>query len=586
MNDVDTKQGTVRRAGPPIAPRTRRGLVVAAIVGAIVLFYLHGVRTFMADNHWSVHFDEDLVSGLKAALAFGALGFSIYEIIRRLSKNPLPKRYVAIVLCVLGGLGGFAFLSSDDMTPGHYTHNWEFFHYYLGSKYGKELGYKRLYICAAVAQSELGASEAAEVKGRKLRDLETDVLVPAAPVLDDPDACKSHFTGDQWEKFRADIQFFRSNASKQYWDQMQEDHGYNPPPMWTTFGHIFSSLTPASVDSLKVLACIDPLLYTAIFFLLWWAFGLRVMCIALVFFGAQFPANGYFTGGAFIREDWLFWLVLSMCLARKHYWFASGFALVFASMLRIFPAIFVLGWVVVAATHFIRERGSDRPLLQRFKREHVRLFAGCAVATVLLGGVSVAATSLDSYKGFVHHIELHNRTPLTNNMGLAQLLSYSAQGRMAFTKNEKLEDPFSIWSKEQRSHLESRRLQRWATVLAVLGFFVAVVRRNKLVWVAQGLGCVLLVVIAHLTCYYYSFFLLAAPLARHNRQIEMLLLGAGGMSALIIVWPRVSYWWDDRYNAQSVVFLALGLALLAAFAREPPVKQAAEQKKELGASTG
>jgi hypothetical protein len=170
-------------------------------------------------------------------------------------------------------------------------------------------------------------------------------------------------------------------------------------------------------------------------------------------------------------------------------------------------------------------------------------------------------------------------------MGLAQLLSYSAQGRMAFTKNEKLEDPFSVWSREQRSHLESRRLQRWATVLAVVGFFVAVVRRTKLLWMAQGLGCVLLVVIAHLTCYYYTFFLLAAPLSRHNRQVEALILGAGGMSALMILWPRVSYWWDDRYNAQAVVFLALALALLAAFAREPPPK-AGEQKKELSVQSG
>ena len=34
--------------------------------------------------------------------------------------------------------------------------------------------------------------------------------------------------------------------------------------------------------------------------------------------GCQLPAEYLWTGGAFLRQDWLFWLVISACLARKH----------------------------------------------------------------------------------------------------------------------------------------------------------------------------------------------------------------------------------------------------------------------------
>ena len=36
-----------------------------------------------------------------------------------------------------------------------------------------------------------------------------------------------------------------------------------------------------------------------------WAFGWRVMAVATVFWGCNAPANFYWTGGAFLRQDWI-----------------------------------------------------------------------------------------------------------------------------------------------------------------------------------------------------------------------------------------------------------------------------------------
>src|SRR6266481_4236002 len=57
---------------------------------------------------------------------------------------------------------------------------------------------------------------------------------------------------------------------------MQTDHGYNPPPVWTSMGHFWSSLHPPTDGYLQFLASFDLLLTAAMFAAITWAFGWRV----------------------------------------------------------------------------------------------------------------------------------------------------------------------------------------------------------------------------------------------------------------------------------------------------------------------
>ena len=49
----------------------------------------------------------------------------------------------------------------------------------------------------------------------------------------------------------------------------------------------------------------------------WWAFGWRTTCVALAVFATNFPSRFYWTGGAFLRWDWLFYFVGGICLVKK-----------------------------------------------------------------------------------------------------------------------------------------------------------------------------------------------------------------------------------------------------------------------------
>lgn len=514
------------------------GLFVAATIGYYHRFSL----------------PKNTVSGLKAAIALGACALSLWETGRALEKKALPKRYVKGVALALAVLSAASYTSFGDLGYSKFYHRWEFFHYYMGSKYDRELGYERLYQCAAVAQVDLGMGN--EVKARKLRNLAEDVLEPTARTLEHPEECRDRFTPERWEQFKADVNFFRHTSNLQYWNDMQKDHGYNPPPVWTVTGHLLASLHPATERYCQILALIDPALFLAMFAAVWWAFGWRVFCVAVIFWGTQLPAEYFWTGGAFLRQDWLFYLVVSGCLLKKRRYTLAGAAIAYSTLLRVFPGPILAGPIMVAGWHLYRHR--------RFKKEHLRVAMGGVLATAILVGVSIGVAGTGSYKEFWRHINVHNSTPLTNNMGLRTMLSHSLSGRMKFTRDEKLMDPFFKWKQLRRERFAAFKPLYAVMVLAVMLGLAYVTRRIKTLWIAQSISLVAIISLVELTCYYYSMFILAAYLSRLRKEFEQGAFFVAGVSQLLVLNPVISYYYDDRYTAQSVLFFAYAVGIVIA----------------------
>ena len=84
---------------------------------------------------------------------------------------------------------------------------------------------------------------------------------------------------------------------------------------------------PASDTQINILSLLDPAYAIGMMVMIWWAFGWRVFAVAGVFWGCQSSAPFYWTGGAFLRQDWLFFLVLAACLVRKKWFKLAGAAL-------------------------------------------------------------------------------------------------------------------------------------------------------------------------------------------------------------------------------------------------------------------
>jgi hypothetical protein len=588
------------------------GISNARFTGLSVLAGLLGVFALGAAFHTPTVSDllgikvgainEQSLSWVKGLIALAAASLSVYEGVLIAQKKAPRKIWVKGVALALAAMSIGAYFRYGDFGYQNFYHRHEFFHYYLGSKYDRELGYERLYQCVAVAQADSGQTN--EVKARKMMDLKTDFISPTTEALAHPEECKSRFTPENWEAFKADVKFFRNSANLQYWNDMQKDHGYNPPPVWSVMGHFWGKVHPATDHYLKFLASFDIALFAGLFAAIYWAFGWRVFSVAAIFWGCQLPAEYFWTGGAFLRQDWLFFLVLSACLLRKRYFAWGGASFAYSTLLRVFPGLLLAGLFVAFVGHIVRKWKRNRAsypegglgaivgtLVKSIAPHHLRVAAGGLVATVALVGMSAGIAGWRAYPEFYHHIQVHNHTPLTNNMGLPTILAHSYAGRMEFVRNEKHVDAFDDWKQMRTDRLKAFRPLQLVLLLGVGILFVKVVGRMKSLWMALALSLVVFVGVLEVTCYYYSIFILAAVLSRHRRDIEQWILCVAGISQLLAVNHYISYYYDDRYTAQSVLFCLFAVTLLVAYlpAQKKSVKApegAAAPKPETPALSG
>ncbi len=545
---------------------------VAAVATVGLFFY--GVGRIVEDG-------DRAVGVSKAGIALGAAGCLFYEQHRAGMRRPISERWKRFVGLTLGLAAIVAYYHGFKFAYPKYYHRHDQYHYYLGAKYFQELGYDDLYKCTAIAQDELGEVSFVDDAGRvsrvdlskedrradrKIRNTGGDnLLTPAAGFLEHPEQCTAHFAPERWTAFKEDIRFFRSVSDRDFWERMQSDHGYNPPPVWMIAGRFLANMFPAGHKMLgfvwlQWLAMVDNVLLLTMFGALWWAFGWRVCVVAAVFWGCNAPGDDYFVSGAFLRQDWLLFFVLAACFARKRWFALAGASLVYAGLLRIFPGLAVIGWLVVAGAYLVRHK--------RMAKSHQRMLLGGVLAAAVLIPASIQICGKDSYAHFYEHIKEHDRTPLTNHMGLRVLISHNvgtgpSSGRAMYTKDDKLADPFEVWKRMRNARYDKYRGVAYAIIALSLAFFVWVVRRVKSMWIALCLGQIFIILLSQLTSYYYAFMIITAPLTKAKRQLEVPIVGLAAVTQL--VWGAFA-WFDDKSAAVTLIALVFSYGLVCMFA--------------------
>ena len=449
----------------------------------------------------------------------------------------------------------------------NYVHGWDVFHYYIGAKYFPELGYERLYECVAIADAEDGLRRRVEL--RKLTDLRTNELVTASSVLAEPMRCKSHFSDERWLSFKADVGYFRSHENPKRWDDTQTDHGFNGTPAWTVAGFLLANLAPASDASILLLTLLDPAYLAAALWLVRRAFGWRTAALAMLVFATNFPSRFYWTGGAFLRWDWIFYTVAAIACLKLDRPFLAGLALGYAALLRIFPGLLVAGPALALGWHVLRTR--------RLEPTYLRFFAGAAVAVVLLVALSLPIAGTSGYREFVQNSVKHTATPLTNYMGLRTLVAYRPSEVGRHLRTDRDVDP---WGKWKSARLRAFEQAKPAFCLLFVGYvaLLAFAVRGQPAWLAAALGATVPAFAVELTSYYYAF-LFAVALATHEREDVPNILFAVTAATGVIAWaplPFLPTWWDEQYTAMSLVTVVGLTAMLWRFARD---KNVASRKK-------
>ena len=487
-----------------------------------------------------------LGTALVAALAWLVLSGGRQNPGQRLSHGGSRVASVALGVCaVLSVVAYFQF----GRLPAGLVHRWEMFHYYVGSKYHAELGYERLYRCAAVAEAEDGVRSGDK---RVIRDLETDGVVRVADVLAKPELCKAHFAPARWSAFKSDVRFFRRGLGRKAWESAQLDHGYNPPPLWTATWGKLAQLVPATPGHLQLLATLDLVLMLGAVLAFGLSFGLRTAALGVVFWGTQAASEVGWTGGGLGRQDWLFLCVAGLALVHRRRFGWGGAALALAGMLRLFPLLLLVGPGVVWLARW-RAEGRAPVALRRFA-------LGAALATSVGLGVSVAHGPASDYREFWSHIQLRHDAIVNNHMGLRTLLSATSFENSVPSRQRN--EP--AWISERRERLQQLRVVYAALVAAALGLIGAALWQAKRAWLGVALSTALIPLLLDPSNYYYSFFVLLVPLAIQRRALGVLLcvVAAGGqLLSLRFAAP------EARFVALSWLYVGVCVVVILTFVR-------------------
>jgi hypothetical protein len=489
--------------------------------------------------------------------------------------EPPPRSRSRRLFGVVAVVAALTYFNFGAFHFGNYVHTWDTLHYYLGAKYFRELSYDRLYECIAVADSR-EPRLARQVERRKITNLRTNVLEGTAEILAHPERCTAHLTPDRWRQFTADVAWFRAREDPLRWEEISTDHGFNGTPVWLIAGSLLSNLPPggpASDRQILALTLLDPIYFLALVAVIGWAFGLRPLAVALLVFATFFPCRFFWTGGAFLRWDWLFYTVAAVACLKKGRPWLGGMALGYAALLRLFPGLLAAGPAVAVVSLVLRDglrAGLQRPEV----KAHLRFLGGAALAAALLVPLSLPVVGgPGAWQAFLANSRKHESTPLTNHMGLRMVLTWKPA-----EAGRHLVDPFDVdpWLRWREARLAAWREVRPVAVIlaaAALVLLGRAARRRPEPWIAAALGTLWIAFAVDLTSYYYAFILVPALLWVEKRSVGIALLALAAFSELaslpLLIMPD---WRDEQYTLISCATVLVFSGILVAFGR-PTVYQ-------------
>ena len=428
-------------------------------------------------------------------------------------------------------LGAFALLAALSWTQfgnfngGSPLHTWDSFHYFMGTKYFPELGYFELYRCAAAAEREAGRD--AEVDRTPVRDVEDNRIYPGDWTRTPAGRCRASFAPARWKSFVADLQGFRGLFQGRPISDAFSDHGFNATPINVAWLRLWTHGTTATERHLVWLAQLDSVALVGTVAALVWGFGPLAGVVAALVLGLGGFWSYHWVGGTIGRHTWLFCCALGLALLAKNRPFGGGVALTLAGLLRLFPFVFVGAVGLWTLANAVKTR--------RFDATARRFLAGTVFTFVLGASVAGAAVGNDSYRAFSRVFERHAQSPVSNQLGLSTLLSWTAGESTDTLADAQLTNPFERWQNHQLlRRTEQRPLWAFAVVVS-LGVVVLSAWRGASSAECAALAGPLLFAALPMTSYDYTWLVMLVALARGRPGLLPALLSFAVFSHLLFV---------------------------------------------------
>ena len=286
------------------------------------------------------------------------------------------RRVLLVLLGLSAALAVATYVDFGVFRYGSYINEWDFYHYYVGTKYAPELGYANLYGATLVADHETGLRYR-HPRGQ-IRDLGTAQLRSVAAVAGEAYRYRERFSEARWRDFVADIAWFKMQLPQHRWSLVLVDHGYNGTPAWSfVVGAFLTRWLPVQAPlSRWLMLLLDPVLLVGAILAVAWAFGIRAALLTVVFIGAHYLFSWGHLKGALLRTDFAVAALVAVCLVKRGRYPLAGVLLGWAILSRVFPALLLIGPGLLLLGDLLRGRGLNRQL--------GALFLACGATVVLL----------------------------------------------------------------------------------------------------------------------------------------------------------------------------------------------------------
>jgi hypothetical protein len=302
------------------------------------------------------------------------------------------QRAVRALLVALAATAAFSipvYFNFFNYHFGGFVNPHEFFHYYLGSKYAREVGYFDLYDAALVADAETGL---ALPRDGEINDLRTYGDRSVSSVLAERDRIKARFSPARWQEWVKDVSYFKRRLKGPQWGEVLRDMGYNATPVWSMLAGTALSGHVSTDDAagMTFLALLDVALLSAAGLCVGWAFGAWPALLMVVFLASSYLMAHVHMKGAFLRTDFVVALVAAMCALRKGRHRLAGALVGYSALVRVFPVIFLFGPVVKLASELVPVARAAAGRIRSPSTRFALVAAHVGAAAILLGFVWLA----------------------------------------------------------------------------------------------------------------------------------------------------------------------------------------------------
>jgi hypothetical protein len=483
------------------------------------------------------------------------------------SMQPGSQRFIltscaAIALFAFGNVGRAQFYDVGQGRP-TFLHHYDMRVYFPIAKYFSELRFDGVYAASAAAYADDATGGQLEpLGGTSFRDLHSHETTTVATSAEFIRQVKARFTPQRWAEFQQDMRYFREGMGPGGYLGSMMDHGGNATPVWFLSARGLFGLMRASDTALWAGVALDVLLLVLAFASIAWAFGWRTAVVSAVVFGAMdfymFGTNWF---GATLRHDWLsLWAIGIACLKKERYRLA-GAALVWAAMIRAFPAVTFVTLLAPLIGTVVGLYWKDRrwPSAAQW-REWLGPLPCVAQGAAVWGGLLFVKTLIffgpGAWLEWLHKVSLLNRDGHVNNLAMKTwLITDTAPWLLAAVL-------WTGWVMWAAARCDWARAAAWGVALVPVWFnpanyylhcvFLlcvladelrreedAVDLRSTLVWSALTLMCVVSFSTTFLT-----------DTGTHFRVETYVLFGTLGALGVISLWERqYSDWLKARWDA-------------------------------------